>query len=117
MRSITRRPLKATTALFRRDVAANTAEIQSLNFDQPLVELVELLDTFDFAAIADHWHGSLATAFSCRLQSAAFDAPCAPVRQKQVVCFRSPRKRFLVQAKRSARLGRQRQALEITVAN
>ncbi len=41
------RALKATTAQFRPDVAANTAEIESANFDRPL-------DMIDFASIADH---------------------------------------------------------------
>jgi hypothetical protein len=39
-------------AALRRDVAANTAKIESANFDRPLVEL---LDEIDFEAIADHW--------------------------------------------------------------
>jgi hypothetical protein len=46
------RALRAMTEKLRRDVAANTAKIESTNFDRPLGEL---LDEIDFEAIADHW--------------------------------------------------------------
>jgi hypothetical protein len=46
------RALTSMTEKLRRDVAANTAKIQSANFDRPLEEL---LDEIDFEAIADHW--------------------------------------------------------------
>src|SRR5260221_14552906 len=45
------RALRDLTAKLRRDVAANTAKIESANFDRPLPEL---LDEIDFEAIADH---------------------------------------------------------------
>ncbi len=39
-------------AKLRRDAAANTAKIESLNFDRPLDEL---LDWIEVEVIADHW--------------------------------------------------------------
>jgi hypothetical protein len=39
------------TEKFKRDVAANIAKIESVNFDRPLGKL---LNEIDFEAIADH---------------------------------------------------------------
>ena len=45
------RARRAMTAKLRRDVAANTHKIESLNFDRPLREFLAVID---FEAIADH---------------------------------------------------------------
>ncbi|HEV2970788.1 MAG TPA: hypothetical protein VGY55_12525, partial [Pirellulales bacterium] len=47
------------TEKLKHDVAANTAKIESANFDRPVGEF---LDQIDFEVIADHcWRGSRAT--------------------------------------------------------
>jgi hypothetical protein len=46
------RALRELTTKLRRDVATNTAKIESVEFDRPLPEL---LAEIDFEAIADHW--------------------------------------------------------------
>jgi hypothetical protein len=49
------RARRAMTEKLRRDVSANSAKIESVNFDPPLDEL---LDQIDFEAIGDRWLAS-----------------------------------------------------------